>query len=995
MTHVDQPFRLPSGGQVDRNRPLTFRFDGRLLHGFDGDTLASALLANGVRLVGRSLKFHRPRGILSAGVEEPNALMRIGEGAYAEPNVRATLQPLYEGLIATSQNCWPSLRHDFGAFFDLTSGLWPAGFYNKTFMWPNWHWYEGAIRRAAGLGRLPEGQDPDRYVHQNAHCDILICGGGPAGLAAALTAAHSRARVILVEQGQELGGSLLECGAEIDAKRNGDWLLEARARLNELDNVRILRNTMLSGFFDHNSLLATERLHSSHGPISGPRERLWILRAREVVLATGAIEQPLLFPNNDRPGVMLATAVAHYARRYAVAAGHQVVVATNNDSAYAATRRLFDAGVKVVALLDSRQQPDPSLLRQMWDRKIDVYQSCIPVDTSGRQGIRHVTVAKHDTASPRERIVARLPCDCLAMAGGWQPTVHLFSQARGTLRYDPDLGAFYPGKAPAHVQLAGAVNGAFDVNQAIDEGHRAGLAAANAVGLRSNPYNMAPISGAHAYPVRPERVTVERNPHCQWVDFQHDVTLRDVDIAVRENYVSVEHLKRYTTTGMSVDQGKTSNLNALIALAERTKRHPSQVGTTTFRPFYMPVTLGTIAGRRRGQFYALVRKSPLAAASASLGAVFQDYGSWRRPAAYPRRHETLTEGVQREARTVREAVGMFDGSPLGKIEVKGPDAAEFLNRIYVNKVLSLKVGQARYGIMLNDNGVILDDSVFIRIADEHFLLHPSSGHADRIYAWLEEWLQGEWPTLEVLLTPVTSQWATVALAGPRARDVLMNLARSLVLSDNEFPHMHWRTTELNGIPVRILRASFAGELGFELSVPADYGEAVWRGLLGAGDSFGITPFGVESLMVLRTEKGYLHVGSDTDGTTTLDDISWSDVVRRKPEDFIGKRSLQRPHNRRTDRLQFVGLEPLSPNQPITAGAHVVGPDVHRAPAPTQGYVTSACFSPNLKRWIALGLVRQGRARIGESVNLFHADRVTPARIVNPTFYDPDGARLHG
>jgi sarcosine oxidase subunit alpha len=480
------------------------------------------------------------------------------------------------------------------------------------------------------------------------------------------------------------------------------------------------------------------------------------------------------------------------------------------------------------------------------------------------------------------------------------------------------------------------------------------------------------------------------------VDFQHDVTLRDIDIAVQENYISVEHMKRYTTTGMSVDQGKTSNLNALLALAQRTQRSPTEIGTTTFRPFYTPVTLGAIAGRRRGQFYAPIRRSPITDAAARAGALFQDYGIWRRPAAYPRRHEEPADAIQREARAVRQTCGIYDASPLGKIEVRGPDAGEFLNRIYVNNVLSMKSrpGQARYGIMLDDNGVIMDDGILVCINSEHFLLHPSSAHAERVYAWLEEWHQGEWQNLRVLLTPVTSQWATVALSGPKAREVLRQVAPTFALPDRDFPHMHWRAGQLHGVPVRILRASFTGELGFEISVPADYGAALWEELLVAGKPFGITPFGVEALLVLRTEKGYLHVGSDTDGTTTPDDIGWGNIVARKKADFIGKRSLQRPHNRRTDRLQFVALGPLNPRQPVTTGAHVVDADVRHAPAPTQGYVTSACFSPNLERWIALGLVRKGRERIGKTVNLFHADRTIPARIVSPTLYDPEGARLH-
>lgn len=995
MTDATQSFRLPGGGQVHRDRLLSFRFDGRLLSGFKGDTLASALLANGVRLVGRSFKFHRPRGILSAGAEEPNALVQVGTGAYAEPNVRATWQPLYDGLIAASQNCWPTVRHDVGAVFDLTAGLWPAGFYNKTFMWPHWHWYEGTIRRIAGLGRLPEGADPDRYVHRNAHCDVLICGAGPAGLAAAISAAQSGARVILAEQDREAGGSLLWGPAEIDGKPGAVWAADTCAALSERDNVQVLMNTTVAGCFDHHTVLLAERLHHRHSAQTGPQGRLWIVRAKEIIVAAGAVEQPLLFPNNDRPGILLASAVQHYAVRYAVAAGRQVVLVTNNLSGYHTALALADAGVTVLAVIDVRTEGGSDLPAQVRARGIAVHSGCIVLDTQGRHGVQAVTFApRDDHARNGHGTPHTVKCDCIGMSGGWQPTVHLLSQNRGSLHWDAGLGAFLPDALPAHMHVVGAANGQFNLAKVLADGDRVGLQAAMAVGLPGIPHHSPPACEDTPVSVHAERFAVRQHPERQWVDFQHDVSVHDIDIAVRENYVSVEHMKRYTTTGMSVDQGKTSNLNALIALAERTQRDPSQVGTTTFRPFYTPVTLGAIAGRRHGQFYAPTRESPLATASTTLGAVFRDYGTWRRPAAYLQSGEDLDEAVRREARAVRTAVGIYDASPLGKIEVRGPGAAEFLNRIYVNNVLSLKVGQARYGIMLNDNGVILDDGILVRIAAEHFLVHASSGNADRVYACLEEWLHGEWPSLQVLLTPVTSQWATLALAGPRARDVLGNLAPSLALPDSDFAHMRWRAGEWDGIPVRILRASFTGELGFEISVPADYGAALWQALLTNGEPFRITPFGVESLLVLRTEKGYLHVGSDTDGTTTPDDIGWGDVVRRKTADFIGKRSLSRPHNRRPDRLQFVGLQPLEPRQAITTGAHVVGMDIKRAPAPTQGYVTSACFSPTLERWIALGLVRTGRDRLGAAVNLFHADQLTPAQIVSPTFYDPEGTRLH-
>ncbi len=982
-----QPMRLETGGRIDRDKPLSFTFDGKKYAGFEGDTLASALLANGVRVVGRSFKYHRPRGILAAGAEESNALVTVGQGALEEPNVRATLQPLYDGLAARSQNCWPNVRFDIGRSLDYLHFLWPAGFYNKTFIWPHWHWYEGFVRRLSGLGKLPPGDDPDRYVHRNVHCDVLIVGGGPAGLSAALAVGESGARVVMVEQDSLLGGSLLWSEGDINGEQGDIWLEDAVRVLRQRDNVTLLTGTTATAWFDHRMVIACQMVSDRRipGEGEGPRQRLWKIHARDIILATGAIEQPLVFANNDRPGIMLASAVQQYCNRYAVAPGKRMAIATNNDSAYGVAGALRNAGVDVVAMIDSRQKLTGKAARLVRDQGLTVFHNAMPRDCRGDKGVRSVSVTKRDSLAT----LATLQCDCIAMAGGWQPAVHLFTQARGKLRYDASPGAFVPDEIPPHMHVAGMVAGALDLETALEQGREAGLAAAGD-GLQVRPRPRSKNTGA----LHIERAWSGQRSSRQWIDFQYDVTLQDIDIAVAENYTSVEHLKRYTTTGMSVDQGKTSNVNALLALAARTGRTPGEVGTTTFRPFYMPVTLGALAGRDRGEFYAPVQRSPLFACHEQLGAQFEDYGAWRRPRVYPRNGENEQQAVNREAVAARTAVALFDGSPLGKIEVYGPDSAEFLNRVYINNVPTLKAGRARYGLMLNENGIIIDDGIFARLVDDHYLVHTTSAGANRIHAWMEALLQGDWPDLDVLLTPVTSQWANIAVSGPRSRELVERLETGIDFSNNGMPHMSMVTGTVDEMPLRVLRASYTGELCYELNIPADRGAALWQRLLQLGEDLQLMPIGVETLGVLRTEKGYLHVGSDTDGNTTPRDAGWGRIAGRKEGEFLGKRSLSRTFNTRDGRLEFVGLTPVQQGGVLAAGAHVIDADRSGAPAPTRGYVTSACYSPNLQRYVGLGLVQDGSRRLGETVNVYDAGEVQGARISAPAAWDPEGDRLH-
>lgn len=985
-------FRLASGGHVDRTRSIAFGWDGRRLTGYDGDTLASALLAHGVRVVGRSFKFHRPRGILSAGVEEPNALVTLGSGARIEPSARATLVRLHEGLEARPQNCWPSVDFDVGRVLDAFAPLWPAGFYNKTFKWPSWHAYEPLIRRAAGLGDAPTEPDPDRYEAVNASCDLLVVGGGCAGLHAALTAARAGANVLLVEQDAEFGGWLLADEVELDGLSGRDWAARAASELAALPNARVLARTTAFGLYDHGLAGLLERVNEAQ-PGAAIRHRYWRVRTRAILLASGALEQPFVFERNDLPGVMLAGSIQQYARRYAVAAGRRVAFATNNDRTYLSALAAVRAGVGVVALLDARAQPPAALAAALRGHGVAIHAGTVVTGASGSPALGAVRYAS--LAEPaREQTLA---CDALGISGGWAATVHLHSHARGKLAYDALRQCFLPVAGTAPLACAGGVAGAHTYAAALASAGEAVAAVLADLGRAPN----AGRSSATSLPTvceidcSPEVGTVHRAPRGrerrQWIDFQHDVTLADVRLALDEGYDGIEHLKRYTTTGMSVDQGKTSNLNALLIAAELSGRAPQEVGTTTYRPPFMPVTLGAIAARGIGEFYAPSRRLPAHAEHEALGAHFEDAGGWQRPGWYARAGESMQDAIAREIHATRTAAGLFDASPLGKIELEGPDAAWFLDRFYPNNLVTLEIGRTRYGLMLNENGVVVDDGTIARLGPEHYLITTTSGGGARIAATLEEWRQCEWPDRRVLITPVTTQWATIGIAGPRAREILARLPGDIDLAAGAFPHLHVRCGTYAGVPARIYRVSFSGELGYEVNVPARYGAALWRALLAAGSDAGLTPYGLEALLVMRLEKGYLHVGSDTDGTTVPADVGYGEMAARKQADFIGKRSLSRSDLVRPDRLQLVGLEG-GDRAVLVSGAHL------RLPGTTvgsDGFVTSAAWSPTLGKPIALALLRGGRARLGERIAVHDLERTTEAVVVKTPFYDPEGARLHG
>lgn len=980
-------FRLPTGGGIDRSRVIEFSWDGRPLTGYAGDTLASALLAQGERVVARSFKFHRPRGLLSAGAEEPNGLVAVGSGERTEPTVRATLLPVFDGLEARPQNCWPGLHFDVGRVLDVLAPLWPAGFYNKTFIWPSWRAYEGLIRRTAGLGEAPRAADPDRYEAVNLDCDLLIVGSGAAGLGAAMLAARAGATVVLAEQDPHFGGHLLVESATIDGLPAVEWVRRTVSELRQNPRVRLLPATTAFGLYDHGHAGLLERV-TDLDATAAVRHRYWRVHARGTLVAAGAIEQPWVFEYNDLPGIMLAGAVRSYLRRQAVAVGRRVVFATNNDSAYLAALDLARAGVVVAALVDSRAEPPRALTAELHAVGVPVHADAVIGRARGGKQLEAVEIRSRQPAAA----ALRIDCDALGMSAGWAPAVHLWSQARGRLRFDDERQCFLPIDGSAPLAVAGALAGAQGLADCFASAAAALLAESARAGLTlhtSQPMPQVDESAA-SHRVDPIRVSPGGRRHRQWVDYAHDVTLADLDLAVREGFDAIEHLKRYTTVGMSVDQGKTSNLNALLVTATLTGRPAEAVGTTTFRPPYSPVTLGALAGGDTGEFHAPRRQLPAYAEHARLGAVFEEASGWMRPAWYPRPGESKQQAIDREVLAVRATAGLFDASPLGKIEVQGSDAARFLDAFYVNNVRTLEVGRTRYGLMLNENGVIIDDGTIARLGPQHFLLTTTSGGATRIAQWLDDWRQCEWPQLEVILTPVTTQWATIALAGPRARDVLSGFDTDIDLSPTALPHMHIRTGQLAGVPVRLYRASFSGELGYEINVPARYARALWRALEEAGRRFDITPYGTEALLLLRLEKGFLHVGIDTDGTTSPDDVGWGGIAARKQADYIGKRSLSRPENRRADRLQLVGLS--GDDELLTVGAHLRLPGTREG---SDGWVTSAAFSPTLGKRIALGVLRGGRSLIGQPVTLFDFGREGRAQVEATPFFDPKGERLHG
>ncbi len=967
--------RLGSGGRIDRGQVIPFRWGDTVLQGFAGDTLASALLANGVRVVGRSFKYHRPRGIFAAGVEEPNAIVDVRIGDRHDANARASLVTLQHGIVARPIAGWPSVTRDAFAALDLLQRFLPAGFYYKTFMRPSWSRYEANIRRMAGLGRASHQPDMRQFETRNIQIDVLVVGAGPAGLAAARAAAASGRSVMLVDENPDFGGSLLWQDGTIDDRPAADWAAATTAEL-AAQGVTLLPATTAFGYYDHNTLGLMER-RATAAP-GWALDRLWCVTAGKVVLATGSLERPLVFPHNDRPGVMSAAAVLRYLRQYAVLVGRSVVITTNNDSAYATAAALRLAGAEV-AVADVRTAPGQAA-KDATALGVSVIPGSVVTDTGGRLGVRWADIGPADATS-KKAATRRVSCSIVACSGGWTPVVHLFSQSGGKLRWDAAASAFLPGIGRQDHQLSGGMNGVTSLAECLASGHRAGIAASGATMLAAPRAEPAAVET----PLQPfwfVRIPGAR----QWLDLQNDVTVKDVGLAARENFQSVEHLKRYTTLGMATDQGKTSNVNGIAVMAELTGRGIAETGTTTFRPPYAPVSLGGLAGSRHGLLYSPRRELPAHGEHLALGADMREYGGWMRPACYPRLDETTAAAIRREASAVRADAGLFDGSSLGKIEVCGPDAAAFLNLMYYNNVENLKPGRLRYVLLLREAGTVYDDGVIARLAADRYLLSPSSSHTAGVLAMLEQWRQTEYPAMHVAFHDVTAAWATFVVCGPRVRDIMASLAAEIDLSDAALPHMALADGHVLGVPARIARVSFTGERSYEVSVPAGYGPALWRHLLAQGP----TPYGIESLSVLRAEKGYILIGTDTDGLTMPADLDMSGPLRAKKVDFVGRRSLTTPDGVRADRRQFVGLLPQDPNFVPPVGTHAV--DASRK---SLGWITTSAYSPTVGRSIALAMISGGRARIGDVVELFDRGRVSQAKVCAPVFHDPAGEKLHG
>ncbi len=960
---------MPIAARSIARRSIRFSFDGRSYQGLAGDTLASALLANGVHLVGRSFKYHRPRGLMAAGPEDPNALVTVRrDAARYTPNLNATQVELYEGLVAESQNRWPSLQWDFGQTNDFFSRFIPAGFYYKTFMWPRkaWHrWYEPRIRAAAGLGRAPALADPDSYAQRYSHCDVLVVGAGPAGLAAAAEAGASGKRVLLCDEQAQLGGSLLSGPAEIvDGTTAHQWLQSSLASLRALPKVRMLSRTTAFAYLPHNMVALIERVtdHLPLPPAHLPRERLWMVRASEVILATGAIERPLVFPGNDRPGVMLADAARTYLNRYGVLPGAQIVVLAAHDGAYRAALDLHAAGVKNLTIADLRPQAEGSLPKAARQAGILVRTGMTALGTQGTRRVTALALAGCDSAGKVTGRTEWVRCDTVLMSGGYTPSVHLFSQSRGRLRWEESSQVFVPDVPAENCRCVGACNGVADVGPG--------------------------WLGALPQPAQGTKGKA-------FVDWQNDVTAADLGLAVREGFRSIEHIKRYTTTGMATDQGKTSNLNALAIAAQRLQLPIPQVGLTTFRMPYLPVSFGALAGYARGELFAPVRTTPIHAWAVERGAVFEPVSLWQRARYFPARDEDMHQAVARECVNVRRSCGVFDASTLGKIEVVGPDAVEFMNRMYVNNWKSLSPGRCRYGILLRDDGFVFDDGVVARIAEDRFHVTTTTGGAPRVLALMEDYLQTEWPQLNVWLTSTTEQWAVIALQGPAARKVLAPLVEDIDLSANALPHMGLALGKVCGIPARLFRVSFTGELGFEINVPSDYGMEVWRAVWDSGQAHGICAYGTESMHVLRAEKGYVIVGQDTDGTVTADDAGLSWAVGKNKPDFLGLAAMQKPALMDPKRKQLVGLLTEDPGFVLEEGSQITAQTGLRPPMQVLGHVTSSYHSAVLNRSIALALVSGGRARIGQKLYVPTAQGESAVTVASPIFYDPKGERLNG
>ena len=972
-------YRIASGGRVARDDRISFRFDGRSYQGFAGDTLASALMAHGVRLFGRSFKYHRPRGVVTAGAEEPCALVELGVGARREPNTPATTAELFPGLEATSQNRWPSLRLDFMAVNSLIAPVVPAGFYYKTFMWPAALWeklYEPMIRRAAGLGRIAQAADPDDYAHEHRHCDLLVVGSGPAGLAAALIAARAGARVILAEQDFELGGALL-LEPDLDGYRE-----RTVAEIASLPNVTLMSRTTVVAAYDHGVFAAVQRVSDDGSAGHGARQTLHIIRARFTILATGATERIVAFPDNDRPGVMLASAARAFLRRFGMVVGRRIALFASNDEAYAAARDLA-AAAEIAAIVDPRRQ---SLAAA------DAIAAGLVVrlghEVSGVSGGAGGVTAIHlrPVGSTRSESVA---ADTLCVSGGYSPNVQLASQARAHLAWNDVIAAFVPAEQKGNLRSAGAADGVFGMLEAATDGTRKGREALALLGFAAmSEVELPPAPAARETPMSPLYEVRSRGK--AFVDLQHDVTADDLRLAHREGYSHVEHAKRYTTHGMATDQGRIGGLVGSAVLAEARGQTVAEVGLPTFRPHAQPVTWGALAGAEVGAHFKPKRLLPLHDWHRRNGAVFVKIGLWLRPLVYSPSGDTSWGPVLAEARAARSSVGITDMSSLGKIDVQGPDAATFLDRIYANTFSTLQVGRARYGIMLREDGMLLDDGTTSRLAPDHFLVTATTQKAADVLEHMEWHLQTVWADLDVTLTDVADHWAQFAIAGPKAREVVQAVVTGLDLANDAYPFMAVGEAVIAGVPGRIFRISFSGELAYEVAVPAGFAERVWTAILEAGAAFDIRPYGLDALNVMRIEKGHV-TGGEINGQTTARDLGFGRMLK-KSRDFVGGVLGERPGLLDERRLQLVGIAPVNPAQRLRGGGHLVDSS---GAGSSQGFVTAACMSSEREGWVGLALLAGGQKRFGERLTAASPvyGEMVEVEAQSPHFVDPENVRV--
>ncbi len=1000
---MNKSLRITNSKFIDQTSRISFKFDGKTLYGFKGDTLASALLANDIHLVGRSFKYHRPRGIMTCGSEEPNAIVQVGnDPSMTEPNTRATEIELYEGLEATSQNCWPSVNFDIGAINNFFSPLIPAAFYYKTFMWPAsfWEKYEYFIRKSAGLGKSPTKPDKDIYDHRYLYCDVLIIGGGISGIIAAKIAAQNKLNTVLLDDKNNLGGTTLfqnnEC-FKINSSYSNEWLKKEIESLNSFKNLTIKTRTTLAAYHSYNYLLARENL-TDHLSLNEKkdkiRQRLWKIRAKKVIIATGAMERPLIFNNNDRPGVILSSSIKKYIDYYGVKCGQKISLFTNNDTAYETAISLNKSGVVVNSVIDIRDKSNSSIVKESEKLGIKIHWKHTVINTNGYKRINSIELMKlSDDGTAVVGNKSKEKCDCLGISGGWTPRVHLFTQSGGKLKFRDKDNIFLPDKSTSEQISIGSCNGDFELDDVIKNSNKSIKEFLN---VNSSDYENLEINCSKETDKKNIWLLPSNKPLGKtkpFLDFQNDSTAKDVKLALREGFKSIEHVKRYTTTGMGTDQGKLSNMHALGIVAETAGVKMGELGTTTFRPPYTPLTFGVIVGRNVGKFFDTIRRTPMHDWHAKHNAKFENVGQWKRAWYYPIENENMHGAVQRESKAARDSAGILDASTLGKIDIQGSDASEFLNRIYTNAWSKLEIGKCRYGLMLNEDGMVYDDGVTTRLGENHYIMTTTTGGAANVLSKLEDYLQTEWPELDVYLTSVTDHYATVSICGPNSKKILSKVIPDLDLSNKEFPHMSFKNSLIDNIKCRVMRISFTGEHSYEINIQSSYGKSVWEKCFEAGKEFNITPYGTETMHLLRAEKGFIIAGQDTDGTMTPVDLQMNWIISKKKYDFIGKRSLYRSDTMREDRKQLVGLLTDDPKEVLEEGAQIVA-GREKNPVEMLGHVTSSYFSPNLNKSIALAVVKNGKKLKGQKMFVPMKNKTINVTITDTVFLDKENKRLN-